>query len=76
LPVKADWISSPVFWLLALPALAVSGVLVQMILSLFSCCGAFAFRGRAIQLKWWMIPVTSLLCGLLWCFAALYVVLN
>jgi hypothetical protein len=72
--MRADWISDPLFWVLALPALAVSGLLVQMVLSLFRCCASFKLRGRPVQLKWWMIPVTSAVCGLLWLLAALYVV--
>ena len=68
--MRADWLSDPIFWVLALPALAVSGLLVQMVLSLFRCCAAFALRGRSVQLKWWMIPVTGTACGLLWALAA------
>nr|WP_321259926.1 competence protein ComEC [uncultured Pseudodesulfovibrio sp.] len=68
------WISDPIFWVLALPALAVSGLLMQMILSLFRCCGSFKFRGQAVQLKWWMIPATSCLCCLFWGMAVLYAV--
>lgn len=67
------WIADTWFWLIALPALALTGVLLQMVLSLFSCCGAFKFRGKAILLKWWMIPVTSIACCLLWSIAVLYV---
>jgi hypothetical protein len=63
--------SDPLFWVLALPALAVSGLLFQMILSLFSCCAAFRLRGRTVRLKWWMIPAASTLSGLLWFLAAL-----
>lgn len=70
-----NWISDPVFWLIALPALAVSGVLIQMILSLFSCCGSFKLRGKAILLKWWMIPAAGAVCGILWTIAVLYVLL-
>jgi hypothetical protein len=70
--MRADWMSDPLFWALALPALAVSGLLFQMVLSLFSCCAAFKFRGRSVQLKWWMIPAASVLSGLLWLLAALY----
>jgi len=72
--MSSTWINDPIFWILTLPALGVSGVLVQMILSLFSCCGAFRFQGRAVHLKWWMIPAASLACGLLWIFAVAYVV--
>lgn len=71
--MRSDWLSDPIFWVLALPALAVSGLLVQMVLSLFRCCAAFALRGRAVQLKWWMIPVTGGACGLLWAMGAAYV---
>ena len=67
--------SDPLFWVLALPALAASGLLFQMVLSLFSCCAAFTFRGRAVQLKWWMIPAVSVLCCLLWILVVLYAVL-
>jgi len=70
--MRADWMSDPLFWVLTLPALAVSGLLFQMVLSLFSCCAAFTFRGRAVQLKWWMIPAASATCGLLWLLAVLY----
>lgn len=63
--------SDPLFWALALPALAVSGLLVQMVMSLFSCCAVFKFRGRPVQLKWWMIPLTGSLCALLWFLAIL-----
>lgn len=68
------WIHDPIFWLLALPALVASGLLSQMILSLFSCCGAFTLRGKVVLLKWWMIPAMSGLCSLLWIFAVLYAV--
>jgi len=64
------WITNPLFWLAAMPALAVSGVLMQMIMSLFRCCGAFRFRGRAVQVTWWMIPATIALCCTLWLIAA------
>lgn len=67
------WLSDPVFWLLALPAIAASGLLVQMILSLFSCCGTFRLQGRTIALKWWMIPVAAVSAGVLWSVAVLYV---
>ncbi len=70
------WLADPVFWLAALPALAVSGVFIQMILSLFSCCGAFKFRGKAVLLKWWMIPTTGAACLLLWSVAVLAVLLR
>jgi len=73
--MRSDWISDPLFWVIALPALAASGLLVQMILSLFRCCGSFKIQGKPVQLKWWMIPATSGVCGLLWLFALLYVVL-
>ncbi|MCJ2165187.1 competence protein ComEC [Pseudodesulfovibrio sp. S3] len=67
--------SDPLFWVLVFPALAVSGLLIQMILSLFSCCATFKLRGRTIPLKWWMIPAAGALCGLLWFLAVLYVLL-
>ena len=70
----AVWISDPVFWVLSLPALAVSGLLAQMILSLFSCCGSFKLRGKPVLLKWWMIPATALLGCLLWALAVIYVI--
>ncbi|EGB15315.1 hypothetical protein DND132_2110 [Pseudodesulfovibrio mercurii] len=73
--MRADWMSDPLFWVLALPALAASGLLVQMVLSLFRCCAAFKLRGRAVQLKWWMIPVTATTCAALWLLAVLYVIL-
>ncbi|BCS89001.1 competence protein ComEC [Pseudodesulfovibrio sediminis] len=73
--MTANWIADPVFWCIAMPALAVSGLLAQMIMSLFRCCGAFKIQGKAIQLKWWMIPATAVLCGLLWLFAVLSVFL-
>ena len=73
--MTTTWISDPIFWTLALPALAVSGLLVQMILSLFSCCGAFKLRGKVVHLKWWMIPAMSGVCGLLWIVAVLYAIL-
>jgi len=74
--MTGTWINAPVFWILALPALAVTGVLIQMILSLFSCCGSFKLRGRPILLKWWMIPTASAICGSLWTLAVLYVALS
>lgn len=74
--MRSHWISDPVLWIIALPALAASGLLVQMALSLFRCCGAFTVRGRPVQLKWWMIPATSLVCALLWGLAVLYIVLG
>jgi len=70
--MSVTWITDPVFWIIALPALAVSGVLIQMILSLFSCCGAFKLRGKVVHLKWWMIPAMSTLCSLLWTIAVVY----
>ena len=72
--MRADWIPDPIFWLLALPALAASGVLIQMVLSLFSCCGTFKLRGKAILLKWWMIPTACGISALFWALAALYVI--
>lgn len=74
--MRADWMSDPLFWVLALPALAASGLLAQMVLSLFTCCAAFRLRGRAVQLKWWMIPATATACAVLWLLAALYAVLR
>ncbi|QGY39612.1 competence protein ComEC [Pseudodesulfovibrio cashew] len=74
--MTVSWISDPVFWLFALPALAVSGLLAQMVLSLFSCCAAFTLRGRRVHLKWWMIPTTSACCALLWGVAALVAMLR
>lgn len=66
------WITNPFFWLFALPALAASGVLAQMVLSLFSCCGSFKLRGKPILLKWWMIPAAAITSGTLWAVAGLY----
>jgi len=71
--VSETWIADPVFWIFALPALAASGLLIQMILSLFSCCGTFSLRGNPILLKWWMIPGTALLCGFLWTLAVSWI---
>lgn len=73
--MTGTWISNPIFWIIALPALAASGVLIQMILSLFKCCGSFTLHGKPIQLKWWMIPATATACGFLWLLAVLYVIL-
>jgi hypothetical protein len=72
--MSGTWLTSSVFWIISLPALALSGLLFQMILSLFSCCGTFKLRGRVVLLKWWMIPATSALCCLLWMIAVVYVV--
>ena len=74
--MHTPWISDPVFWVFSLPALAASGLLIQMILSLFSCCGSFKIRGRAVHLKWWMIPAAALTCLCLWTVAVLYAVLR
>jgi hypothetical protein len=63
--------ADPLFWLAALPALAVSGLLAQMVASLFTCCGTFRLRGRAVRLRWWMIPAAGLACAALWAAAAL-----
>ncbi|WP_285907524.1 competence protein ComEC [Pseudodesulfovibrio pelocollis] len=75
-PLAGSWLVDPVFWIAALPALAASGLLVQMIVSLFTCCGTFRLRGRAVQLRWWMIPATAAACGALWTVAALCAVLG
>lgn len=72
--MTGTWISDPVFWIIALPALAASGVLIQMILSLFKCCGSFTLHGKPIQLTWWMIPTAATACGLLWSLAVLYAI--
>lgn len=74
--MRSDWISDPLLWIVALPALAASGLLAQMVLSLFRCCASFAIRGRPVQLKWWMIPVTAASCALLWGLAVLYVFIS
>ncbi|MDD3310542.1 competence protein ComEC [Pseudodesulfovibrio sp.] len=74
--MNGPWITDPVLWLLALPALAASGLLAQMALSLFSCCATFRLRGRAVRLKWWMIPAASAAAALLWALAALYIFLR
>ena len=73
--MTSSWISDPIFWLIALPALACSGMLIQMILSLFSCCGSFKLRGKPVLLKWWMIPAATACCGLLWTIAITYLLL-
>ncbi|ADU61051.1 MAG: competence protein ComEC [Pseudodesulfovibrio sp.] len=69
--MTARWISDPLFWIAALPALAVSGLLAQMVASLFTCCGTFRLRGRSVRLKWWMIPVAGVACAALWTAAVL-----
>lgn len=74
--MRTDWIADPLFWLLALPALASSGVLIQMVLSLFSCCGTFTLRGKPILLKWWMIPLAGCISAILWLIAVLYAALG
>lgn len=74
--MSGPWISDPALWVLALPALAISGVLIQMILSLFSCCGSFTIRGRPVRLKWWMIPTAGVACICLWTVVVLYAVLR
>ena len=74
--MDAPWISDPIFWVFSLPALAASGLLIQMILSLFSCCATFKIRGNPVRLKWWMIPAASLACVCLWTVAVLYAVLR
>jgi len=71
-----NWITDPIFWLIALPALVASGILLQMVLSLFSCCGIFKLRGKPIHLKWWMIPTLAVTTAGLWALAALYVLLS
>ena len=71
--MTTTWITDPIFWIIALPALIVSGVLIQMVLSLFSCCGSFKVRGKPVLLKWWMIPAMGTASGTLWTFAFLYV---
>ena len=70
--MRDPWITDPLLWLLALPALAASGLLVQMVLSLFSCCATFRLRGRAVRLKWWMIPAAAASAALLWGAAGLW----
>jgi len=72
--MRSAWLYDPVFWAFALPALAASGLLAQMILSLFRCCASFKVQGKPVQLRWWMIPAASVVCGLLWAAAALSVV--
>lgn len=74
--MKSPWITDPILWLLALPALVASGLLVQMVLSLFSCCGSFKVRGKPVLLKWWMIPAAAVVCSLLWALAVSYVIFN
>ncbi|QJB56081.1 competence protein ComEC [Pseudodesulfovibrio sp. zrk46] len=72
--MSSTWITDPVFWVIALPALASSGILIQMVLSTFSCCGTFKLRGKPVLLKWWMIPTAAVTCGTLWAIAVAYVV--
>lgn len=72
----SHWITDPLFWVIALPGLAASGILAQMVLSLFSCCGTFRLRGKAIHLKWWMIPAMATVTAGLWSLAALYALLS
>lgn len=74
--MRSDWITDPVLWVIALPALIASGLLAQMVLSLFRCCGSFKIQGKPVQLKWWMIPATATVCALLWAMAVLYVFLG
>ncbi|MEF2231473.1 MAG: competence protein ComEC [Pseudodesulfovibrio sp.] len=74
--MRTPWITDPVLWLLALPALAATGLLAQMVLSLFTCCATFRFRGRDVRLRWWMIPAASAASALLWGAAALCLLLR
>jgi hypothetical protein len=69
--MAASWMTDPFFWLAALPALVASGLLFQMVASLFTCCGTFRLRGRAVRLRWWMIPAVGAACAALWTAAAL-----
>jgi hypothetical protein len=69
--MTASWTTDPVFWIAALPALAASGLLVQMVAGLFTCCGTFRLRGRAVRLRWWMIPAAAAASAALWTAAAL-----
>lgn len=61
-----NWLSNPVVWLVLLPALVASGLLYQMVMGLFSCCGTFRIRGREVRLKWWMIPAGATTAAVLW----------
>jgi len=70
-PPAESWLTDPVFWVAALPALAASGLLVQMIAGLFTCCGTFRLRGRAVRLRWWMIPAAAAAGIALWGAAVL-----
>lgn len=70
------WLSDPVVWLLMLPALAATGVLTQMILGLFTCCGTFRLRGRSVPLRWWSIPLGASVTVLLWGMVVLYILLS
>ncbi|MUM77637.1 competence protein ComEC [Pseudodesulfovibrio sp. F-1] len=74
MPAAEAWFSDPVFWIAALPALAVSGLLVQMVASLFTCCATFRLRGRTVRLRWWMIPVAAAASIALWGVAAVLAV--
>ncbi len=61
-----SWLSNPLVWVFLLPALAATGLVIQIVASLFSCCATFRLRGRAVQLRWWMIPAASVAAVLLW----------
>ncbi|WP_187170506.1 competence protein ComEC [Salidesulfovibrio onnuriiensis] len=61
-----NWLENPLVWIALLPALAATGVLYQMVMGLFSCCGTFRLQGRSIRLRWWMIPALSSAAALLW----------
>ncbi|GAB7021652.1 hypothetical protein [Salidesulfovibrio brasiliensis] len=69
-------LGDPLIWVLLLPALAASGVLVQMVLGLFTCCGTFRLRGRSVPLRWWSIPLGAAITGLLWTAVVLYTLLS
>jgi hypothetical protein len=70
------WLSDPLVWILLLPSLAASGVLVQMVLGLFTCCGTFRFRGRAVHLRWWTIPAGLGVSALCWGALAAYLMIG
>lgn len=70
-----NWLADPVVWGLLLPALVASGLLMQMILGLFTCCGTFRLRGRSVSLRWWSIPLGIAVTALLWGSVATYLLL-
>ena len=71
---SAQWFNDPVAWVLMLPALVATGLLIQMISSLFTCCGTFRIQGRSIVLRWWMIPAAVSVSLALWLVVVIYAV--